>query len=186
MPWSSRGSVLRRNSARRFAASSTSIQSPSTRKRSHQAHIWRKSPSVRGASGSSRGCGSSRSSSSRSRAENRTTRPLLSAAIRMSISRVTSGPSQLLHLVAGDEVPERAAEAGACPVPAVLLGEAIVAVVDLDQAVLIVDRVAERLNGHSIDYRSYIGTAEAVPSSASSALRTDIATQVKIGVSRSV
>jgi len=45
--------------------------------------------------------------------------------------------------VAGDEVPERAAEAAVGAVPAVLAGEGVVAVVDLDQPVLVVDRVAE-------------------------------------------
>jgi len=54
---------------------------------------------------------------------------------------------QLAHVAAGDEVPEQAAEAVAA-VPAVLLREAVVALVEPDQAILVVDRVAEGLNGH--------------------------------------
>ena len=114
--------------------------------------------------------------------------------MRMSISRRTSGPSQrkgsstsrdlladpphqqplqLLHLVAGDEVPERAAEAGAGAVPAVLLGEAVVALVDLDQVVLVVDRVAERLSPDRSRRLSCGARGDGVgaPSSASRALR---------------
>jgi len=54
-------------------------------------------------------------------------------------------PLQSLQSLAGDEVPERAAEAGLGAVPPVLLGEVVEAVVDLDQPVLVIDRVAERL-----------------------------------------
>jgi hypothetical protein len=52
-------------------------------------------------------------------------------------------PLQFLQLLAGDEVPERAAEAAVGAVPAVGLGEGVEACVDLDQAVVIVDYVAE-------------------------------------------
>jgi hypothetical protein len=54
---------------------------------------------------------------------------------------------QLFQFMAGDEVPERAAEALAGPIPAVLLAEAVIAVVDFDQVVLVVDRVAEDGDG---------------------------------------
>src|SRR3954453_12342972 len=90
-------------------------------------------------------------------------------------------PLQPPHLFAGDVVPEGAAEAGPCLGPAVLRGEAVVPLVGPDQVVLLVDRVAERLGAHAL-----AATALGTPSSASRALRSESATQVKIGVSSSV
>src|SRR5260221_1022068 len=103
-------------------------------------------------------------------------------------------PLQFFQLAAGDEVPEQAAKAVADPVPAVLLGEAVVAVVDFDQVIVVADRVVENLlsdrlrlmRSAQLSAVASIATALGTPSRASSALRADIATQVKVGVSRSV
>ncbi len=59
--------------------------------------------------------------------------------------RRTSSRCSFTISLPGDVVPERAAEAAAGVAPAVLLGEAVVALVDPDQVVVLVDRVAERL-----------------------------------------
>src|SRR5436190_4426833 len=90
-------------------------------------------------------------------------------------------PLEFSHFVSRDVVPERATEAGRGLAPAVLLSEAVIALVGSDQVVLLVDRVAERLDGHAP-----AATALGTPSSASRALRSESATQVKIGVSSSV
>lgn len=52
-------------------------------------------------------------------------------------------PLQFFQLLTGDEIPEQAPEAVPGASPAVVLGEAVVPLVDLDQVVVLIDRVAE-------------------------------------------